>query len=773
LETGFGNYMMLIAVLLGGMLSLFLVIFKDYLRDGFSAFFFLVPLVVFTYFAVFFGSEVPALGLVSWQQGMGVHFEWRVDGLSRMFALLISGIGTLVFAYSHYYLKGHPEKFRFFGFLSLFMTAMLGLVVSDNLIMLFMFWELTSVSSFFLIGFHYEDRESRKAALRALTITGLGGVGLLIAAVLISTVTGSFSFQALLDQRETVLASQAGRIAFWLLILAAFTKSAQFPFHFWLPGAMKAPTPVSTYLHSATMVKAGVFLLLKLYPIYSALPVWKPLLMTVGGVSMVYSAAQALFFTDMKSILAYTTLSTLGILVFLTGIGGNEGLLAAAAFILVHALYKAALFLVTGIVDHEAHTRDVTALHGLRHVMPGVAVAGAVAALSHGGVPLTFGFIGKELMYESALHAETSPVPIAAAFVTGLLLFAAGFWVGFKPFFSGREASHTLKHPVSLWLQLPVYVLTAGTLIFGIWPAGAEQMVHALVEAAGRDTMKVHLELWHGFNTVFFLSLATIAGGIVLYSRLVPGQSIALKVEKLSYSSVAIYEKFLSVTKWLSRWYTDILQNGYLRWYVMTIMVFLLTLVGYSFYHGVHIYIDFKKISEVTLYEAVILLLMIFSIFYILLAKSRLAAVAAMGVLGISISLMFVLYSAPDLAMTQFSIDTLTVILFVLVLYKLPRYINISSNVVKIRDAVISLLFGLMITVLCLEVINEPVNREISEFYAENSYLLAKGKNVVNVILVDFRGADTMVEITVLTIAALGVFGLMKLRLKDNEKTWE
>jgi multicomponent Na+:H+ antiporter subunit A len=202
-------------------------------------------------------------------------------------------------------------------------------------------------------------------------------------------------------------------------------------------------------------------------------------------------------------------------------------------------------------------------------------------------------------------------------------------------------------------------------------------------------------------------------------------------------------------------------------------MVFLLTLVGYSFYHGVHIYIDFKKISEVTLYEAVILLLMIFSIFYILLAKSRLAAVAAMGVLGISISLMFVLYSAPDLAMTQFSIDTLTVILFVLVLYKLPRYINISSNVVKIRDAVISLLFGLMITVLCLEVINEPVNREISEFYAENSYLLAKGKNVVNVILVDFRGADTMVEITVLTIAALGVFGLMKLRLKDNEKTWE
>ncbi|MFN4299143.1 MAG: hydrogen gas-evolving membrane-bound hydrogenase subunit E [Thermaurantimonas sp.] len=766
--------MILFFVLAGVLLSSLLVLFRDYLKEYLSAFFFIVPIAVFTYFSTYLHIKEPLTGIIRWQEGLGVHFEWRIDGLSLLFLLLISGIGTLVFAYSHYYLKGHPEKFRFYGFLSLFMTAMLGLVVSDNLVMMFMFWELTSISSFFLIGFHYEEKASRDAALRALTITGMGGVALLLAAILISTVTGSFSFSALLVNKEVLLNSKAGQNAFWLILIAAFTKSAQFPFHFWLPGAMKAPTPVSTYLHSATMVKAGVFLLLRFYPVYAHYTYWQPVLMVVGGITMVYSAVQALFFRDMKSILAYTTLSALGILVFLTGIGGEQGISAAIVFITVHALYKATLFLVTGIVDHETHTRDITRLNGLIRSMPGIGTAALIAALSHGGVPLTFGFIGKEFLYEAAFGISSrSYMPILSAFFAGCLLFVAGFWVGVKPFF-GTENSHMdQKFHVSRWMSLPVYILATLTVIFGVYPGLMKGLLEGVLLTNGFEVEHVPLSVWHGFTPVFFLSLATLIVGVSAYYFTKPGEIYRNSIESLSYSSVSIYDKIQKFIKFLSQLYTNVLQNGYLRLYVLTIMIFLMLLVGYSLFRGVHIYIDFRKISEVTFYEATIVFLLIISTLFILLAKSRLAAVAAMGVLGISISLMFVFYSAPDLAMTQFSIDTLTVILFVLVLYKLPKYINASSVAIKVRDVIVSAMFGVMITMLALEVLNEPVNRETTEYYVQNSYVLAKGKNVVNVILVDFRGADTMVEITVLTIAALGVFGLMKLRLKDNEKTWE
>ncbi|GCD78244.1 Na(+)/H(+) antiporter subunit A [Thermaurantimonas aggregans] len=766
--------MVLFFVLAGVLLSSLLVLFRDYLKEHFSAVFFVVPVAIFIYFTTYLNVKEPFTGVIRWQDGLGVHFEWRIDGLSLLFLLLISGIGTLVFAYSHYYLKGHPEKFRFYGFLSLFMTAMLGLVVSDNLAMMFMFWELTSISSFFLIGFHYEEKASRDAALRALTITGMGGVALLLAAILISSVTGNFSFSALLANRDMLLESKAGQIAFWLILIAAFTKSAQFPFHFWLPGAMKAPTPVSTYLHSATMVKAGVFLLLRFYPVYAHYAYWQPVLMSVGGITMLYSAVQALLFRDMKSILAYTTLSALGILVFLTGIGGEQGISAAIVFIAVHAFYKAALFLVTGIVDHETHTRDITQLSGLIRSMPGIGVAALIAALSHGGVPLTFGFVGKEFLYEAAYGwISQSYLPILSAFVAGCFLFVAGLWVGVKPFFGTQSSMATDRFHVSLWMSLPVYILAALSMVFGLFPGLMTKLIEGVLRVNGFESEHFHVALWHGFTPVFFLSLATVALGGAIFFLTKPGELYRKSVESLSFSSVSIYDKIQKTIKFLSQLYTNLLQNGYLRLYVLMIMIFLMMLVGYSLFRGVHIYIDFRKISEVTFYEATIVFLLIFSTLFILLAKSRLAAVAAMGVLGISISLMFVFYSAPDLAMTQFSIDTLTVILFVLVLYKLPKYINASSIAIKVRDVIVSALFGVMITMLALEVLNEPVNRETSEYYVQNSYLLAKGKNVVNVILVDFRGADTMVEITVLTIAALGVFGLMKLRLKDNEKTWE
>jgi multicomponent Na+:H+ antiporter subunit A len=767
---------MLLFVCLGFLFSFSLLFINKTIKGKLSWISTLIPLAIFIYFFSFLGEiskgEIVRVSY-NWIPAFNVSLDFVLDGLSLLFVLMISGIGTLVFWYTSSYLKGHKYLDRFYAYLGVFMSAMLGLVLSDNLISLFLFWELTSISSFFLIGFNNENNASRKSALLALGITGIGGLFLLAAAVILGHITSSYSISEIITSSDEIVMSSSYVFIVILVFLAAFTKSAQFPFHFWLPGAMKAPTPVSTYLHSATMVKAGVYLLLRFSPVLGDSSLWKISLISVGAVTMLYSAVQMLFRIDLKAILAYSTICALGIMVFLTGIGTYEALIAAMVFIVVHALYKASLFLITGIIDHETGTRDITKLSGLRHGLMPIAVAGAIAACISGGVIPTLGFVGKDLIYESTLHFSSMPWLLTViAIVTNMLLFYGGFLVGVKPFMGKVQKNYSNLHMPSIRLWLPPMLMVVLGLLLGLMPnLLGEYLVVPGAKALSQTSEDFHIKLWHGFNLIFGLSTITIVCGVILYIILKPKKSLEKSIEKFEYLSPKSIVEYLSIAyKTVSRYWTMLFQNGYLRHYVATYVTFIIILVGFLLLKDPRLTIDFNSLANLTVYEIVIVLIMFLSTLFTVFSPSRLTAVASMGVIGFAFCLLYLFYSAPDLAMTQFSVDTLTVILFVLVLYRLPKYLRFSKNYLRVEHGILSAIFGGMITFLILKVLSEPKNSEISDFYAENSYVLAKGKNVVNVILVDFRGSDTLIEITVLIVAAIGVFGLLKLRLKSKDK---
>ncbi len=767
---------MLYAVLLGFVFSGIVLLFGQQLKGKLAVVMSILPLSLFVYFIQFL-PQISAGEVVEhqyeWIPSFGVNLAFHLDALSLLFALMITGIGTFVFAYTSAYLKGHQYLDRFYAYLGVFMGAMLGLVLSDNLISLFVFWELTSISSFFLIGFNNTEESSRKSALLALGITGLGGMFLLGGAILMGYLGNSYSITDLLSAPEAI---RDNSLYLWVCVfvfMAAFTKSAQFPFHFWLPGAMKAPTPVSTYLHSATMVKAGVYLLLRLTPLLGNTELWNTTLTIIGGITLAYAAFHLIFRTDLKGILAYTTISALGILVFLIGIGTKYALIAALVFIIVHALYKASLFLITGIIDHETGTRDVTQLSGLRKVLMPVAIAGFAAAIISGGVPPTIGFLGKDLIYEATLGHSTHAILLTIiAVATNILLFYGGFLVGVKPFMGKLPKAFEKVHMPSPLMWVPPIIMVAAGILLGIFPAIIEaSLIQPGVDYLTQQNEAIHLKLWHGFNTVLLLSGVTMAGGLLLYFVFKPSHRLENGIAKLEVASPKSIVLFFS-NGFLdfSKLWTDFFQNGYLRHYVATVVGFLSVCLAFILVSNFDLNLDTSGFSELTIYEISIVLMMMVAVVFTVFSRSRLAAVASMGVVGFSFCLLFLFYSAPDLAMTQFSVDTLTVILFVLVLYRLPKYLNFSKNVLRVEHGVLSLVFGGLITLLILKVLQEPVNSETSKFYADNSYLLAKGKNVVNVILVDFRGIDTLVEICVLIVAALGVFSLLKLRLKTRDK---
>lgn len=767
---------MLEAILLGFLFALFLVFAGSYFKGKLAVVSALIPTSLFIYFLTYIPQI--ANGEVvyqnhEWIPSFGVNLSFTLDGLALLFALMITGVGSLVFLYTSAYLKNHKYLDRFYGFLSLFMAAMLGLVLSDNLMTMFIFWELTSISSFYLIGFNNDKADSRKSALVALGITGIGGLLLLGAAVLLGDVAGTYRISEMLSMRDAITDSSDYLLILLLIFGAAFTKSAQFPFHFWLPGAMKAPTPVSTYLHSATMVKAGVYLLFRMTPVLNGGDIWHSVLIIVGGFTMVYSAIHIIFRTDLKGILAYSTISALGILVFLIGIGTQAALIAATVFIVVHALYKASLFLITGIIDHETGTRDVTQLSGLRKVFMPVAIAGFIAALISGGVPPTLGFIGKDLIYEATLHAADGVIILTIlAILTKILLFYGGFVAGVKPFMGKLPGKFEKLHLPSPLMWLPPLIMTIAGIVFGVFPGLIETaFAKPVAMTQALEFEDFHLALWHGFNTVLGLSAITITLGLILYFVLKPKHSLENAISKLDV--IAPKDLLLRLSEGFvvfSRYWTNAFQTGYLRHYISLIVTFLIILLGYLIFSDFSLSIDLSSLSQLTIYEISILIMLLLGVLYVVFSKSRLAALAATGVVGLSFSLLFLFYSAPDLAMTQFSVDTLTVILFVLVLYKLPKYLRLSDNRSRTKHRILSISFGALITLLVLKVLNEPKNTEITEYYAENAYKLAHGKNIVNVILVDFRGIDTMIEISVLIVAALGVFGLLKLRLKTRDK---
>ncbi len=767
---------MILAVFSGLLLALFCVPMGNLVKKKLSDYLFLIPLAGFIYYA----SQIPTIlkgQAVSfryeWVPTFGINLDFYLDGLSLLFCLLITGIGTLVFIYASNYLKGNPYISRFFGYLGLFVTAMLGLVSSNNIILLFVFWELTSISSFFLIGFDNENEDAQKSALTALTITGGGGLLLLGGVILMSNITETYSIKAMALNGAQIREHAWYGFIVLSIFAGAFTKSAQFPFHYWLPNAMKAPTPVSAYLHSATMVKAGIYLLARFSPILGGTTAWQTTLLVVGACTMLYSAFHSIFRVDMKGILAYSTIAALGILVFLLGIGTKEAFIAAAVFILVHALYKAALFLVTGVVDHETGTRDIRALSGLRHVLMPVAIAGIIAAMSNAGVPLFYGFIGKDLIYEATTHEGgwSGILLSAAAVVTNIFIGYAGLLVGIKPFLGKIKDDHSGLHLPSWRLWIPPLILALLSLAFGIMPQLTSNFMSRVSTAMIGRHPEVHLKLWHGVNTVFILSMLTLAGAAILYfvRRITNRELITLSsFNKLAPS--AIIDRWTIGLMRVARTYTDTMHNGYLRSYTMTIVMFMVIILSYKLFNGAPIEIHWDKLSPISFYEVLVAVLMIGAIILSALTSSRLTAIVALSVVGYAICILYVMYGAPDLAMTQFAIDTLTVVLFVLVLFKLPPFLNFTNNRIKIRDSLVSLAFGTIVGLISIMVLNEPVDKTVTPYYAENVYKLAKGKNVVNVILVDFRGYDTMFEIVVLAMASIGVYSLLKLKVKKSER---
>jgi len=696
---------MLLAVLSGLLFSISIIFFGKQLKAKWSPLLLVLPFLLFIFFASYIPLVADGITLtqhVSWVPSLGVNLDFKLDGLSMLFCLMITGIGAAIFTYARKYMKGHPYFDRFFGYLFLFMSAMLGVVLADNIILLFIFWELTSISSFFLIGFNNDNADSRKSALTALSITGLGGFFLLAALILLGNITGTFAISELVESRDIILAHPLYPVIVGLLFIGAFTKSAQFPFHFWLPGAMKAPTPVSAYLHSATMVKAGIYILARFSPILGGTDYWNYTLIIVGGITMLYASIHSLFRIDMKGVLAYSTISALGILTFLIGLGTKEAMIAVSVFILAHALYKATLFLVTGIIDHETGTRDITVLSGLRKVLPPVAVAGILAALSSAGFPLiTFGFIGKDLIYEATLHFSNPQLIwtlTILAIVTNIGLVAAGFMAGIKPFMGKLPTQFEKLHLPYKGLWIPPLILASLGVIFGCIPGIVGDLItNQTANVIFGGNTGAHLAIWHGWTLVLFLSLGTLVLGSILYIINKPSAAKLAAVERFNVISpkhiiLGIGNKILQ----FSHWYTDTMHNGYLRSYHLKIILFAEAVLAYKLWVSGPIFIDFWTLTYPDLYEVAIIMVLIGALYIILTTPSRLTAVVSMSVIGYCTCLIFVIYSAPDLAMTQFTIDTLSTVLFVLVLYRLPGFINLTSKKVLFRDALVAISFGVI-----------------------------------------------------------------------------
>lgn len=767
---------MLIAVLAGFLLSGLVPLIHRLLPRLSGVIFSLLPAALFAWFLLLLPGVVAGDGILEtyrWIPALGIELSFFLDGLSLFFVLLITGFGFFIFLYAGSYLKGHRYFDRFYIYLFLFMSSMLGLTLSGNLISMFVFWELTSLSSYMLIGFYNENETSRKNALQAMLVTVFGGLAMMAGIILTGMIAGSYQFSELLSNHEALKEHPWYLATLILLLLGAFTKSAQFPFHFWLPNAMAAPAPVSAYLHSTTMVKAGIYLLARISPIFGGTPEWNAILTSVGGVTMFMGALLAIQYTDLKKILAYTTISALGIMVFLIGIGTNLAVQAAMVFLLAHALYKGTLFLVTGNIDHETGTREVAELSGLAKKLPYTAYAAVLAAMSMAGVLPFFGFIAKEILYEAALDFSAGNILImTSVFVTGAIFAALAIEIGYSVFFGNyRETPKKAHEAPPMMLAGPVLFASLG-LIGGLF---AEFLIQPLLGSSATAVLNVDqvfkLTLWHGFTLVLLLSMLTLVSGYLIYRFRYNIRGWAGSLQPLyRYGPGAGYQKLIPGLLNLATAQTGFFQNGSLRNYISSIVGFFTLLIiltlatrnlEFDLIGRLALYTEFR------IYEVVMAGLIIIAFIVIINARSRLTTIVAMGVLGYGIAIVFLFYGAPDVAMTQFLIETLTVVLFVLILHRLPSFIH-STRFEGIWYVIISSAFGLVMAYLLLMVTGFPLESELRGIYAESSYPLGKGRNVVNVILVDFRQLDTLGEIVVLAIAAIGIFSMIKVKYNEG-----
>jgi len=726
------------------------------------------PAALFVHFLSFLPQVAgggTVTGGVDWIPSLGVRLSWMVDGLSLAFALLITGIGTLIVLYSGGYLKGHPHQGRFFSFILMFMGSMQGLVLSDSFMTLFVFWELTSITSFLLIGFDHGRESARRASLQALVVTGAGGLALLAGLLLAWSTTGRGELSGLLASGSALRDSPLYAAILLLVLGAAFTKSAQFPFHFWLPNAMEAPTPVSAYLHSATMVKAGVYLLMRLNPVMGGTPMWEILLPLFGVATLICGAVLALRQTDLKLMLAYTTVASLGLLVMLTGVGTETALAAAALYLVAHSLFKGALFMVAGLIDHEAGSRDTRHLSGLRRAMPVTFAAGLLAALSMGGLPLFFGFLAKEEIYAAlGFSGGWTALLTLAAILGNAAMFAIAFIVGLRPFLGPPVSTPRPAHegPPLLWIGPAV--LAAAGLAAALLSGVVHHWINSpLASAVTGRTVEIHISALPHFGLPLALSAVTVFLGCCAYladDRL--REMVAAGLKAAGWGPDRGFDQAMRALLRFSGAVTAVVQNGRLDVYMTVTLVMaaasvLVPMVAFGELPA------WPAWPGLLFHEWSVMLVGLAGVAAVVNARSRLTAIVSLGIQGLAVALLFLLFGAPDLSFTQFMVETLSVVILALVMTRL-RLLPTDHRpaLQKLVDGGIAAAGGLAFGLLLLKVTQAPFDDRLTAFFNAYSRTVAHGRNVVNVIIVDFRGLDTLGEISVVMIAGLAILALIR-----------
>lgn len=762
---------MLVTVFSGFLLSAFLPwLVKPHQGRFWGIVLALLPLGCFIYFATCLPPIIDGrkfFQYVAWLPELGINLSFGLDGLSVLFALLITGVGTLIVIYSGAYLNGNPELNRFFVYLFIFMSSMLGLVLSSNLIGLLVFWELTSLSSYLLIGFRHQSKNARMAAMKGLFINVMGGLCLLAAFVLIDIEAGTFELEVLLSQPDIL---GEGTSYFWILgliFMGAFTKSAQFPFHIWLPKAMEAPAPVSAYLHSATMVKGGIYLLARLHPLLSDTAAWFVTLSSVGGVTMLMGAMQAIKQTDMKALLAYTTIMALGSMVFLLASSQINSIKAVIVFLLTHAMYKASLFMAVGDIQKRTGTHSLRVLHGLARYMPVTFGIVVIAAISMSGLPPLLGYYVKELVYEANLAAPVASHVLSAVVVlSNMMIVMLALLIVIKPFFGKKPEGEIHEADPQMWVG--GIVLSCITIFLSAVPMTLYQFI---IVPAVSVIIPVHLleapaemELWHGLTPSFGLSVMTLTGGVLLYFARNKIRQMATAIHAVfSYGPDYFYHRFMNGIASFADWQTRLIQCGLLRVYLLiiftTLVFVLIAAMRFESFFGVEIL--FPKFTPLSIFLALTLLS---SAFATSLVRSYFTGLIFLGLFGMVMALVFLVNGAPDVAMTQVLTETLIVIVVVLNFYRektLPKFEK-DPPLSRVLNFIVAVTLGLILTICMLNIVKEPFDLFNSDYFIRNSVLLGHGRNIVNVILVDFRALDTMGEILVVAISAMGIVHLLR-----------
>ncbi|MED1603850.1 Na+/H+ antiporter subunit A [Cytobacillus kochii] len=768
----------------------------------------LIPIIIFVYLLQLIpkiSSGATIYETIPWIPSFGINLDMYVDGLSLIFGLLITGIGALVILYSIYYLSKEKEALHnFYVYLLLFMGAMLGLVFSDNILVLYVFWELTSISSFLLIAYWYEREKSRYGAQKSMLITIFGGLAMLSGFIMLSMITDTYSIREMFAMSETIIAHDLFLPAMILILLGAFTKSAQFPFSIWLPDAMEAPTPISAYLHSATMVKAGIYLVARLTPIFGGTAEWFWIISIVGLITLLYGSFNAVKQIDLKGLLAYSTISQLGMIMSLLGIGsaalyfgyGNEAAVYAAAItaaifhMINHSTFKGALFMVVGIVDHETGTRDIRRLGGLMTVMPITFTVALIGSFAMAGLPPFNGFLSKEMFFASVVKVTEMDVfnmetlgilfPIIA-WVASVFTFIYSMILVFKTFRGKYKPDRLEKkaHEAPIGMLISPIILASLVIVIFFFPnviadlllvPAVSAILPSLIE---EGVLKIHISAWHGFSAELYMTIGVVVVGTIMYLMLKKWTKVyRLYPQNLTIN--ALYNNSLEASQRIAASVTNKYMTGYTRDYLAYIFTFFVLLIGGTLIITNSITIDLTNDAPVNIFELAIMFSMLVAAFTILLAKSRLTAIISLGVLGYLVSLFFVIFRAPDLALTQLVVETVTTALFLLCFFHLPKFKEQTQKhkkgvPFKPLNLIISIAVGAVVTVFAFSANGTQIFEPIASYY-EDSYELAGAKNIVNAILVDFRGIDTMLEIFVLCITALSVYTLIKLRFSRREK---